>query len=53
MFFGKAIFRGYEFEKLGTTFKDLNKKRDVTTINVGVTNLELGNFVRITNLYKQ
>ena len=48
---GKAYVRGYEFEKIGTTFKDLNKARDVTTINAGVTNLELGNFVRITNLY--
>ena len=48
---GKAYVRGYEFEKLGTTFKDLNKARDFTTINAGVTNLELGNFVRITNLY--
>ena len=48
---GKAYIRGYEFEKLGTTFKDLKKARDVTTINAGVTNLELGNFVRITNLY--
>ena len=25
MFCGKAYVRGYEFEKLGTTFKDLNK----------------------------
>jgi hypothetical protein len=48
---GKAYVRGYEFEKIGTTFKDLNKARDVSTINAGVTNLELGNFVRITNLY--
>ncbi len=48
---GKAYVRGYEFEKIGTTFKDLNKARDVTTINAGVTNLELGNFVKITNLY--
>ena len=48
---GKAYIKGYEFEKLGTTFKDLKKARDFTTINAGVTNLELGNFVRITNLY--
>ena len=48
---GKAYVRGYEYETLGTTFKDLNKARDVKTINAGVTNLELGNFVRITNLY--
>ena len=48
---GKAYVRGYEFQTLGTTFKDLNKARDIKTINAGVTNLELGNFVRITNLY--
>ena len=33
MFCCKAYVRGYEFEKLGTTFKDLNKARDVTIIN--------------------
>ncbi len=38
---GKAYIRGYEYETLGTTFKDLNKARDVTTINAGVTNLEI------------
>ena len=48
---GKAYVRGFEYQTLGTTFKDLNKARDFTTINAGVTNLELGNFVRITNLY--
>ena len=48
---GKAYVKGYEYEKLGTTFKDLNKARDIATINAGVTNLELGNFVKITNLY--
>ena len=48
---GKAYVKGYEYEKLGTTFKDLNKARDVATVNAAVTNLELGNFVKITNLY--
>jgi len=48
---GKAYVKGYEFEKLGTQFLDLKKARTVSTINAGVTNLELGNFVRITNLY--
>ena len=33
------------------TFKDLTKARDIETINAGVTNLDLGNFVRVTNAY--
>nr|BAR35960.1 VrlC protein [uncultured Mediterranean phage uvMED] len=48
---GKAFVRGYEIEKTAITFKDLNKARDVETINAGVTNLDLGNFVRVTNAY--
>ncbi len=48
---GKAYVKGYEYEKLGTTFKDLDKARTTASINAGVTNLELGNFVKITNLY--
>ncbi len=48
---GKAYIKGYEYEKLGTTFKDLDKARTTASINAGITNLELGNFVKITNLY--
>ena len=48
---GKAFVRGYEIEKTAITFKDLLKARDVETINVGVTNLDIGNFVRVTNAY--
>ena len=48
---GKAYVRGYEIEKTALTFLDLNKARDVDTINAGVTNLEIGNFVRVTNAY--
>ena len=48
---GKAYVRGYEIEKHGLTFKDLGKARDFDTINAGVTNLDFGNFVRITNVY--
>ncbi len=40
------MFKGYEIEKIATTFKDLKKARDFETINAGVTNLELGNFVK-------
>jgi hypothetical protein len=48
---GKAFVRGYEIEKTAMTFKDLAKARDIDTINAGVTNLDLGNFVRVTNAY--
>ena len=48
---GKAFVRGYEIEKTAMTFKDLTKARDFDTINAGVTNLDLGNFVRVTNAY--
>ena len=49
---GKTYVRGYEIEKLGITFKDLKKARDFETANAGVVNLEIGNFVRVTNVYK-
>ena len=48
---GKAFVRGYEIEKTAMTFKDLTKARDIETINAGVTNLDLGNFVRVTNAH--
>ena len=48
---GKAYVQGYEIEKTALTFKDLKKARDFDTINAGVTNLEIGNFTRITNVY--
>ena len=48
---GKAFVRGYEIEKTAITFKDLQKAREVETINAGVTNLDLGNFTRITNVF--
>ena len=47
----KTYVRGYEVEKLGITFKDLKKARDVETANAGVVNLEIGNFVRVSNVY--
>ena len=48
---GKAYVQGYELEKTALTFKDLKKAREFDTINAGVTNLEIGNFTRITNVY--
>ncbi len=48
---GKAFVRGYEIEKTAITFKDLQKAREVETINAGVTNLDLGNFTLITNVF--
>jgi hypothetical protein len=48
---GKAYVRGYEIEKTGVSFKDIKKARDFDTINAGVSNLEIGNFVRVTNVY--
>ena len=48
---GKAYVQGYELEKTALTFKDLNKAREFDTINAGVTNLEIGNFTRVTNVY--
>ena len=48
---GKAYVRGYEIEKTGLVFKDVNKARDFDTVNAGVTNLDLGNYVIITNVY--
>jgi len=50
---GKAYVRGYEIEKTAITFKDVNKARDFDTVNTGTLNTELGNFVKITNLYNQ
>ena len=50
---GKAYVKGYEIEKSGVTFKDVNKARDFETVNAGSVNTELGNFVKVTNLYGQ
>jgi len=48
---GKAYVKGYEIEKIASTFIDVNKARDVQTVNAGVTNLEVGNALRITNVF--
>ena len=50
---GKAYVRGYEIEKTGVTFKDIDKAREFETVNTGTVNTELGNFVKVTNLHNQ
>ena len=50
---GKAYVKGYEIEKPVITFKDIAKARDFETVNAGTVNNELGNFVKVTNLYNQ
>ena len=50
---GKAYVKGYELEKPTITFKDVEKSRQFDTVNAGSINAELGNFVKITNVYGQ
>ena len=48
---GKAYVRGYEIEKSTPTFLDLEKSRTTDTVNGAVTPVEVGNFVKVTNVY--
>jgi len=48
---GKAYVKGYEIEKIATTYKDIVKPRDVQTVNAGISVFEVGNFVKITNVF--
>jgi len=50
---GKAYVKGFEIEKSNVTFKDVNKSRQFENVNTGSINAELGNFVKITNMYGQ
>ena len=50
---GKAYVKGFEIEKSTVTFKDINKSRQFESVNTGSINAELGNFVKITNMYGQ
>ena len=43
--------KGYEIEQIATKLIDVNKAREVQTVNAGVTNLEVGNTLRITNIF--
>ena len=48
---GKAYVMGYEIDKVAPTFVDVEKPRTTETFEGAVTNAEVGNFVRVTNVY--
>ena len=49
---GKAYVKGYELEKIAPSFVDIEKPRTTRNINAGITPVEVGNFVRTTNLFQ-
>ena len=48
---GKAYVKGYEIERLATTFVDIDKARDFDTEQNFNTRFDIGNFVNVTNVY--
>ena len=47
----KAYVNGYESERLGTTFVDVNKARDFDTGNNNKTRFNLDNYFNVNNVY--
>ena len=47
----KAYVNGYESERLGTTFVDVNKARDFDTANNNKTRFTLDNYFNVSNVY--
>ena len=50
---GKAYIKGYEIEKLATTYVEIDKARDFDTQNAFQTRFDVGNFLNVTNVYGQ
>lgn len=48
---GKAYVKGYEVERLSTTYLDIDKARDFDTQNNFNANFDVENFVNVTNVY--
>ena len=48
---GKAYVRGYEIETVIPTFIDLPKPRTTDNFDSAITNVEVGNFVRVTDVF--
>ena len=48
---GKAYVKGYELEKIAPSFVDIEKPRTTRNVNGAITPVEVGNFVRTTNLF--
>ena len=47
----KAYVKGYELETLATTYIDVDKARETSTVNNGSIRANLGNWVYVTNVY--
>jgi hypothetical protein len=48
---GKAYVKGYEIEKLGTTFVDVDKSRNYDTEPNFKSRFDLGNYINVTKVY--
>jgi len=48
---GKAYVKGYEIEKLGTTFVDVDKSRNFDTEPNFKSRFDLGNYINVTKVY--
>jgi len=48
---GKAYVKGYEIQKLATTYVNLDKARDYDSVNNFKTNFNLQNYINVTNVY--
>ena len=48
---GKAYVKGYEIEKLGTTFVDVDKSRNYDTEPNFKSRFDLGNYINVTQVY--
>ena len=48
---GKAYIKGFEVEKLATTYVDVDKARDFDTEQNFNTRFDIGNFVNVTNVF--
>jgi len=48
---GKAYVKGYEIEKIGTNYVEIDKARDYDTENNFRTRFDVQNYVNVTNVY--
>lgn len=48
---GKAYVRGYELETLSTRYVTIDKARDYSTVNNSTTTAQIGNYIKVTNIY--
>ena len=48
---GKAYVKGYEIDKIAPSIIDVNKSRDFRTFNSAASPIDLGNYIKVTNLY--